>query len=131
MNFHHIGVAVKNIQEGIKCYNDLGYTLQNDTIFQDDIQRVLICFMHQEGHPLIELIAPNSENSPVTKVLQKNGACPYHTCYEVDDLEAAILELRSKKYVPLAKPVPAIAFNNRHICFLLHKEIGLIELLQK
>lgn len=131
MDFHHIGVAVNNIQEAINCYQDLGYNLQHETIFQDDIQKVLICFMVKKNHPLIELIASNAELSPVTKVLQKNGPTPYHTCYEVENLNIAIAELRKKKYMPLIKPVPAIAFNNRLICFLLHREIGLIELLQK
>lgn len=131
MRFHHIGVAVKNIQEAIQCYIELGYELQDEKIFEDSIQKVLICFMYKQNHPLIELIAANAENSPVTKVLEKNGSTPYHTCYEVDDIDLAISEFRKKKYIPLSRPVPAIAFNNRNICFLLNKEIGLIELLQR
>jgi len=131
MEFHHIGVATHDLEAAINTYKLLGYTLQGDARFEDPIQRVKLCFMSRAGHPLIELVAPNASDSPVSGVLAKNGSSPYHTCYEVDDIEKSISDLRAKKFINFGKPVPAIAFNNRLICFLLNREIGLIELLQK
>ena len=56
---------------------------------------------------------------------------PYHICYELDNINDGILKLKLKKFVPLSKPVPARALNDRLICFLYNRDVGLIELLQK
>ena len=61
----------------------------------------------------------------------KNSSHPYHICYEVENLENAISELQQNKFVLAKKEQPAIAFNNRKVVFLFHKEVGLIELLEK
>jgi len=130
MKFHHIGVATRDLNLAISIYSDLGYELQNKKIHMDHIQRVQIAFMEADNHPLIELLMPHGENSPVENILNKNGATPYHTCYEVQDLQKTIYELQKLKFIPIIKPTPAIAFNNRLICFLYSKTVGLIELLQ-
>jgi len=79
----------------------------------------------------IELLEPLTTDSPVTKIIEKNGVMPYHICYEVEDITETIKELRKDKFIPLSSPVKAIALEDRLICFLFKKEIGLIELLQK
>ena len=56
---------------------------------------------------------------------------PYHTCYEVVDIEVEIKKLKKNGYIQVSKTVPAIAFENRLVCFLYNKNIGLIELLNK
>ena len=54
----------------------------------------------------------------------------YHICYEVVDIEEAIKNLKTKKFVVVQQPVKAIAFNNRLVSFLYHRNMGLVELLQ-
>jgi methylmalonyl-CoA/ethylmalonyl-CoA epimerase len=80
---------------------------------------------------LFEFVEPLDELSPVTKLLNKTGVSPYHFCYETDDIATAIEELKKQKYVLIQKPVPATALDNRNVCFLYHKDGGLIELLEK
>ncbi len=130
MNFHHIGVATNNLDKAIRLYSDLGYNMENTNVVYDPIQKVKIAFMDKDGAPLTELLEPHGENSPVENILKKNGASPYHTCYEVPSLKTSLAEMQALKFIQIIEPTPAVAFNNRLICFFYSKSIGLIELLE-
>ncbi len=126
--FHHIGVAVKSIEKTVTIYEQGGYSRSVTTF--DPIQNVNICWLEKDGMPLVELLEPVNESSPVNKTLEKNGVTPYHICYIVDDIEKAVQELRKQKYVTVSKPEEAVAINNCKVCFLFNKNIGLIELVE-
>jgi methylmalonyl-CoA/ethylmalonyl-CoA epimerase len=127
--FHHIGYAVQDIMLTAEFYLSSGWELSD--IYNDLIQNTRIAFLKREQFPLIELVAPIDDKSPVVNTLDKSGVSPYHICYEVDDITSAILELRKKKFIALFKPVPAIALDNKLICYLYNKSVGLIELVSK
>lgn len=129
--FHHIGIACFNIEETASFYTEQGYTL-SETIF-DPVRNVHIAFLNsqRQNMPCIELIAPHDETSPVCKNLQKNGVSPYHICYETENLEESITELKKQKFIMVSKPSPAIAFGSNRVCFLFSKSTGLIELVEK
>ena len=129
MKFHHIGIAVKEIEKTAAVYVQGGYN--KSTITFDPIQNVNICWLVKDGMPTIELLAPVDEKSPVNNTLEKNGVTPYHTCYIVDDIESAVKELRKQKYIIVSKPEPAVAINNCKVAFLYNKNIGLIELVEE
>jgi methylmalonyl-CoA/ethylmalonyl-CoA epimerase len=129
MKFHHVGIAVQNINEAIHAYQVLGYS-QTSAIIQDPIQKVQLCFLDKDGSPTLELVAASSQDSPVTNILAKNGPTPYHNCFEVDDIMESVANLKLSGFRRLSAIVPAIAFENRRICFLYQKEVGLIELLE-
>ena len=124
--FHHIGVAVKDIDKTAAMYVGGGYQ-KSEPIF-DPVQNVTICWLTKAGMPTVELLAPVDETSPVCKILEKNGVTPYHTCYVVEDIEQAIVDLRQQKYVLVSKPVEAVAIHNCKVAFLHHRQVGLIEL---
>lgn len=126
--FDHIGVAVPEIGPTAEVYKAAGYE-QTEPVY-DPIQNVHICFLHKEGMPTIELLAPHDSTSPVQQTLDKMGVAPYHTCYEVADLDAAIAELRKMRYIVVKKPEQAVAFGNRRVSFLYSKTVGLIELVE-
>ena len=128
MRFHHIGVAVKDISLTAAVYVAGGYH-QSGTIY-DPKQNVNICWLKKEGMHVVELLEPVDETSPVNKTLEKNGVTPYHTCYIVDDIENAMKERRKMKYVIVSQPVEAIAIHGCKVCFLYHKNVGLIELVE-
>lgn len=130
LKFHHIGVATTNLEMAVKRYEALQYQIQDDQIFEDKIQNVRIAFMYKSGDPLIELITPLSEKSPVDKILEKNGSTPYHTCYEVPSIDEFSVFARKNRFIRIIEPVPAVAFGGRRICFFFNKEIGVIELLE-
>ena len=131
--FHHIGIAVFSIEKSSEFYVNQGYEI-TETVF-DPIQNVNICFINckknRGGYTCIELISPKDETSPVNKNLQKNGVSPYHICYEVENIEEAILELKKQKFILVSKPQVAVAMNNKKVCFLFNKNTGLIELVEK
>lgn len=127
--FHHIGVAVNDIEATASVYEQGGYQ-HSATIF-DPIQNVKICWLTREGYPTVELLAPVDETSPVCKTLEKNGVIPYHTCWVVPNLEDAIVELRKQRYVLSSRPTQAVAFCGSRVCFLFNKAVGLIELVEE
>ncbi len=128
MKFHHIGVAVKSIEATAVIYVAGGYK-QSATTF-DPKQNVNICWLTKEGMPIVELLEPVDETSPVSKTLEKNGVTPYHTCYIVDDIEQAVKDLRKMKYVVVSKPIEAVAIHGCKVSFLFNKNVGLIELVE-
>jgi methylmalonyl-CoA/ethylmalonyl-CoA epimerase len=130
MIFHHIGVATNNITLTAKQYSIFGYEIFSEIIF-DPIQNVYIAFLEKEGFPRVELVAPVNENSPILNTINKNGTIPYHFCYEVDNIEEEVIKLKKLKFILISKIVPAVAFENRLVCFLYNKDAGLIELLNK
>ena len=126
--FHHIGMAVKDLDATASLYEQGGYK-RSVSIF-DPIQNVNICWLTKEGVPTVELLAPVDEKSPVNKTLEKVGVSPYHCCYVVDNLEEAVAELRIQKYIMVSKPSEAVAFCGSRVCFLFNKNVGLIELVE-
>jgi methylmalonyl-CoA/ethylmalonyl-CoA epimerase len=128
MRLHHIGVITSNLEGSMHFYTSLGYTAS--TIYTDPMQKARIMLLHRAHEPLIELIAPDSPESPAASWIQRIEVGPYHTCYEVDDLEATVAFLRCQHLFPVIRPVPAVAFNMRRIVFLWGKNSGLLELLE-
>lgn len=129
MKFHHIGVAVHDIEKAKKSYENIGYKMTLTIV--DPIQNVKLCFLDKLNSPTIELVCPIDNKSPVVSILKKNNAMPYHTCYEVFDINIEVNKLKKNGYIQVSKISPAIAFDNRLVCFLYNKNIGLIELLNK
>ena len=109
---------MKSIEATASVYAAGGYK-QSVTTF-DPIQNVNICWLEKADMPLVELLEPVDETSPVNKTLEKNGVTPYHTCYIVDNLEEATAELREMRYVQVRKPADAVAIGNCRVAFYLH-----------
>lgn len=127
--YHHIGIATRDMESTARYYQLLGYS--HSKIIIDKIQNVRISFLRKENAPMLELVEPINSNSPVNEILEKNGTTPYHFCYEVDDIIESISDMRQSGFIKVSNPVNATAFDDRLICFLYHKDVGLIELLEK
>lgn len=131
MKLHHYGFATKSIEKSAKEFEKFGYRATTDVII-DDLQGVKLLFLENNDNHVIELVASISEvESPVTKILKKNGSSLYHICYLVDDMEETILNLQKDRFLVVLKPTPAIAFDNRRVAFLYNANVGLIEILEK
>jgi methylmalonyl-CoA/ethylmalonyl-CoA epimerase len=129
MKFHHIGYAVSNLKESLDIFLNLGYTKVSVTE-KDEVRKVEIVFVENEG-VLVELISPLDSNSPISNVLKKVGNSAYHICYEVEDIDTKIAELRKMRFIVVEKPSQAIAINNQRVAFLYNPKYGLLELLEK
>ena len=99
-------------------------------VTEDPLQHVKVCFLDKEGAPRIELLAPLDEQSPVSRTLDSSGVAPYHICYQVKDIDEAIIELRRRRFLVVSGPVPACAMGDRRIAFLYQKHTGLIEIVE-
>ncbi len=129
MHFHHIGVAVFDIKQASCFYTSLGY--HKEIEIYDPEQNVEVCVLRHNSSPCIELLAPHDDKSPINNILKKSGATPYHICYEVDNIEECIVSLKREKFLPISKVKVSNAFDNHRVCFLIKKDIGLIEIIEK
>jgi len=127
--FHHLGIATRSIETCAQSYGKLGYIMSDIRV--EPTQNVNICFLSKEGSPLLEIIEPLNEDSPVSKMVQKSGTTPYHTCYEVEDIQASIQELEEQNFRLLFEPLVANAMDNGLFCYLFSPETGLIELYER
>lgn len=128
IQFHHFGIACREIDKTAEAYAQVGYS-KGETIF-DPLQNINICFLTHSEMPLVELLSPVDENSPVVQILEKNGVTPYHTCYSVDDLDNTIKAFKRLRYVVVSKPKEACAIEGRRVAFLYNADMGLIELVE-
>lgn len=121
-----------NLEQAVEVYHGIfGYSVQSGP-FVDPIQKVTVCFLApmKDGDPLIELIAPASDDSPVNRILAK-GISAYHLCYEVDDMTEALNHVRSHGCIVVSEPVRAVAFEGRLIAWFYTPTRQLTELVQR
>lgn len=128
LKFHHFGVACRDIDRTAAEYVRMGY-VKGDTVM-DPLHNVMICFLRHALMPMVELLASVDDKSPVVQILKKNGTCPYHTCYEVEDLDNAVKVFKKLRYVTVSSPKEACAIEGRRVAFLYNADMGLIELLE-
>lgn len=130
MKLHHIGIVVKNIESAIPHYCETFELVTISEIFHDSIQKVSVQFLGNLNSPLLELIQPDSSDSTVSNFLSKGGGL-YHLCFEVEDLEVTLRKARECGGIIVKGPDPATAFEHRTIAFVVFRDLGLIEYLQK
>jgi methylmalonyl-CoA/ethylmalonyl-CoA epimerase len=130
--FHHLGVAVADLEEAILNYqNVFGYVKLSDPI-DEPSQKVKICFMGT-GDPsglMIELIQPLADDSPASKMLAK-GVSAYHTCYEVNDIIEALNSVRSKGCIVIQEPSPRATYDGRRVAWFYMQTRELVELVEE
>lgn len=128
MKLHHIGYVVDAVESAVKALQALDNKLVTTPPIRDEIQRCRICFVQRENEPMIELVEPYENNKSLRKMLTQRGNAPYHMCYEVEDVEALFDELSEKEgWMPLFRPVEAVAFGNRLITYFYNAQIGYVE----
>lgn len=94
MKINHLGIATKGIDEALKFWADsLGLENIHTEIVEDQKVRVA---MLPVGESRIELLEPTSDDSPISKFLEKRGGGIHHIAVEVDDISAALEKLKSQ-----------------------------------
>jgi len=95
---HHIGCAVKNIEDSCKIYaGAMGLTRRTREI-EVSSQNVSVCFLELRDSFYIEFVKPLNENAKLSRYL---GTGFYHICFLVDDLIAAQDRLQSEQFFAL------------------------------
>jgi methylmalonyl-CoA/ethylmalonyl-CoA epimerase len=123
---------VADIEAGLPAFERSLGAVWDGQIWEDPHQRVKVAFLATSpGEALIELVTPVGTASPVYRFLEQRGGGLHHMCYEVEDLTAAIAEMRSRRALLVRPPKPAVAFAGRPIAWLLTAEKLLVELLER
>ncbi len=94
MKINHLGIATNGIDEALKFWeNALGLENVHTETVEDQKVRVA---MLPIGESRIELLEATSEDSPITKFLEKRGGGIHHIAVEVEDIESALAKLKSE-----------------------------------
>lgn len=126
----HIGIAVKSIDEALKFWEDtLGIKCHGVEEVAD--QKVKTAFL-PIADTEVELLEGTSPESPVSKFIESKGEGIHHLAIRVDDLEAALEELKAKG-VRLIDEKPRLGAGGAKIAFLHPKATGgiLLELSER
>ena len=126
----HIGIAVKNLKEAAEKYVALTGNADYETEYVAG-QDVDVA-MFEVGESKIELLQGRTENSPISKFLEKNREGLHHVAYGVEDIYAVIKELEEKGYRMIDKE-PRDGAGGHKIAFIHPKSTQgvLTELIQR
>jgi methylmalonyl-CoA/ethylmalonyl-CoA epimerase len=125
----HIGIAVKNLAESSKLYEMLG--IAQAGVEEVAEQKVRVSFF-PVGDSEIELLESTSPDGPIAKYIEKNGEGIQHLALRVDNLEAALAELKARG-VRLIDEKPRYGAGGAKIAFVHPRATGgiLLELSER
>jgi methylmalonyl-CoA/ethylmalonyl-CoA epimerase len=126
----HIGIAVKNLDEAIKFYEEvLGLKCIGQEIVED--QKVRVGFLPL-GDSEVELLESTTEDGTIAKFIEKKGEGIQHIALRVDSIEEALRDLKAKG-VRLIDEKPRYGAGGAKIAFLHPKSTSgvLIEICER
>ena len=123
----HLGIAVQDLETAAEVYQAMGLSIAK--IVDVPEQKVRVAFI-PVGESTIELVQPTSEDSPVARHLEKRGEGMHHLALQVEDISAALAELRGQG-MQLVDETPRQGAEGQ-VAFLHPKSTGhvLIELVE-
>ncbi len=126
----HIGIAVSNLEEAIKTYEQL---LGTPCYKQEEVssEGVKTAFF-QVGESKIELLEATTETSPIASFIAKKGQGIHHIAFDVSDIESSMAELKDQGF-QLLNEHPKSGADNKLVAFLHPKSSNgvLVELCQE
>jgi methylmalonyl-CoA/ethylmalonyl-CoA epimerase len=130
LKFHHVGVGVLDMKGAIRTYEGLGHRLVRSV--DDPGINIRVAFLASpSAGPWIELLAPLNPCGPLESLIKRKLLpSPYHTCYGVDDVDLAGVQLHDQGFMQLGATCEAVAFDGARVAFHYHPVIGLIELVE-
>src|SRR5687767_7276409 len=126
----HIGIAVGDLAEALRFYRDaLGLEVESPE--EVPSQRVRAHFI-PAGESAIELLEATAEDSPIARYVAKRGPGLHHLTLRVDDIEAALAQLKARG-VRLIDETPRAGAHGARVAFVHPASAHgvLIELTQK
>ena len=126
----HIGIAVKDIKNSNALFAKL-FGKEHYKIEAVESEGVSTSFF-MLGETKIELVQATTENSAITKFIEKKGEGIHHIAYEVDDIYKEIERLKKEGF-EMINAEPKEGADNKLICFLHPKSTNgiLVELCQE
>ncbi len=130
LKIDHLGIAVNSIEEGKSFWSDiLGLSFEGtETVTEQKVTTAFFPVSESE----VELLESTAPDGPVAKYIEKKGQGIQHVAFRVEDIEAALAELKEKG-VRLIDEVPRMGAGGAKIAFLHPKATGgvLVELCER
>ena len=121
----HVAIAVQSLPQSIDLLkNTFGLALE----YEEQIGQTKLAML-PVGQTYVELLQGTGPESGVTKWMGEHGPGLFHICFEVEDIDGALAELKSKG-VKLRDETPRIGHAGARIAFIDPASTGnvLIEL---
>jgi len=117
----HVGIAVSDLDRAIALYEGtFGMPLvHRETVEEQGVEAVLLDV--GDGH--IELLSPLGADTVVGKFVEKRGEGLHHVAYRVDDIDAALANLK-KVGIELIDSEARIGIRGSRVAFLHPKSTG-------
>lgn len=128
MKLHHIGIATKDVEATTSLLEYLGYHAGNTAY--DENQNVNVRFLYSDVAPTVELLFGGGQRSSVDSIIEKNGTSVYHLCYETEDMDKTVSEMRDQGYIPIGTKKESL-IDGKKVLFLYHIDNVMIELLEE
>ncbi|MEA2737268.1 MAG: hypothetical protein QOH05_575 [Acetobacteraceae bacterium] len=88
----HIAIAVDSMKQSLELMRD---TFGLELEYEEQLGQTRLAML-PVGQSYIELLEGHGPDSGVTKWIAEKGTGLFHICFEVDDIEGAIAELKAK-----------------------------------
>jgi methylmalonyl-CoA/ethylmalonyl-CoA epimerase len=117
----HVGVAVEDLDSALALYEGtFGMSVAHrETVSDQGVEAVLLDV--GDGH--VELLRPLGEDTAVGRFLARRGPGLHHVAYRVDDIDAALAQLREQG-VELIDSEPRTGIRASRVAFLHPRATG-------
>ena len=109
----HVAIAVRDMRKAMKMLEE---TLDLELDYEERIGDTRLA-MYPVGETSLELLQAEGPASQVQDWIAERGEGLYHLCFEVDDIDAALAELKQKG-VALIDRAPRTGHGGSRIAFL-------------
>jgi methylmalonyl-CoA epimerase len=115
MKIDHLGIAVNAVEDAAKMYEQV-LGLKVSSMDQVDDQGVRVAML-DIGESRFELLEATRPDSPIGKFVAKRGEGLHHIAVQVDNIEAALAQLKASG-VRLIDEVPRKGAHNTRVAFI-------------
>ena len=109
----HLGIAVPSLDAAVAAYEALGFRVE--ARHEVPTEKVRTAFL-PVGESHLELLEPTDATSVIARFLERRSGL-HHVCVLVDDLDAALAEMRSRG-VPLLDETPRLGAGGCRVAFV-------------
>ena len=130
LGIEHIGLAVNNLDKDAPFWKHVLKISHKGTEVVED--QGVTTDIYDTGRGKIELLEALGENTAVGKFLKNHGPGMHHVCFEVDDINNAINELKESN-IQVLSDNPTTGAEGYKVVFIHPKSTGgvLVELAEK
>jgi methylmalonyl-CoA/ethylmalonyl-CoA epimerase len=112
---YHLGYAVHDVGAAARFYEEnFGARPSALEVVED---QGIVAAMFRVGESQIELVQPTYPDSPIGRFLERRGEGFHHVAFEVEDLEAALAELK-RNGVELIDESPRLGAGGTRMAFV-------------